>query len=136
MHYLNLPREIFDLKNLIVFCVFSWKLLRQIQNVVPRKLTPGRLPLTLTLIQGEIFWVGNLSGGNSPVTENVPTPTIPHKMFWDQLTKSSIFWKGDWALGYAFAQLWDFPKISSFPKTVILRFLCNSWGNEYINFWW
>ena len=40
--------------------------------------------------------------------------------FWLLLPKFN-FWKRDWALGYVFIQIWDFPNISLFPK--ISRFV-------------
>ena len=42
----------------------------------------------LTLIQGEIFWGAIFRGAILRSPKNVPTPTIPHKMFWDQLTRA------------------------------------------------
>ena len=39
--------------------------------------------------------------------------------FWLLLRKFN-FCKGDWALGYAIPQIWDFPNISLFPRTQVL----------------
>ena len=44
----------------------------------------------------------------------------------------TYFWNGDWALGYACTQIWDFPKISSFSKIIRLKSSGSSWGNSYI----
>ena len=44
------------------------------------------------------------------------------------------FWKGDWALGYIFTQIWVFRNISLFPKIVSLQSFGNLWGNSYTKF--
>ena len=55
------------------------------------------------------------------------------RVFWRLLPKFS-FPKGDWALGYVSAQVWDFLNISLFPKLLSLKLVGNSWGNSYSKF--
>ena len=53
--------------------------------------------------------------------------------FWLLLPKFN-FWKGDWVLDYFSTQIWDFPNISLFPKTLSLKSFGNSWGNSCTKF--
>ena len=43
------------------------------------------------------------------------------------------FW-GDWALGYAFSQIWDFPNVCLYPKILSVRSFGNSFGNSHTKF--
>ena len=75
MHYLNLPREIFDLKNLIVFLRIFVKIVETeakcgTKKIAPRKIVPDPNPKpTPNPNPGGNILGGNLSWGNSPVTE-------------------------------------------------------------------
>ena len=55
------------------------------------------------------------------------------EFFWLLLPKFN-FWKGYWELGYASTKIWDFRKISLFPKILSLKSFGNSWGNWYTKF--
>ena len=69
MHYLNLPREIFDLKNLIVFLRIFVKIVETDAKCGTKKINPWKIAPDLNPNPGRNILGGNLSGGNSPVTE-------------------------------------------------------------------